>query len=387
MTAGAERPTLIRAAVLLLTVAGLLGAATPANARRRPVPVLRWTAPRQVDRGTTTIGLVREERSSRLPAIRRLSASGGPTHGGIPITGISCPTASLCVVVDLNGNALTTATPNRPRSWRRFLIDGRAPLDAVSCSSPTFCAAVDTDGDVVTSTDPTAGPAAWSIAQIRPEFPFAGSPVSVALTAISCPSSQLCVTGDDFHREIITTTDPGGGPAAWSDAIGIGHRFSADGLLSVSCSSTRFCATVGDQGVYASTDPVGPASTKLANNDSLEAISCGSRTLCLAVVGGRENGGPGGVWRSTDPGARHPRWTLVLPDSNQQFAVACRGRGLCVATDSAGMVMMSEHPRAARPGWQTRRVDNTNVMSAISCPTVKLCVAADTYGNVLTGRR
>jgi hypothetical protein len=387
MNAGAERSTLIRAAVLLLTVAGLLGAATAADARRRPVPVLRWTTPRQVDRGKTTIALTREERSSRLPAIRSLSASGGPTHGGIPITGISCPTASLCVVVDLNGNALTTATPNRPRSWRRFLIDGRAPLDAVSCSSPTFCAAVDTDGDVVTSTDPTAGSAAWTITQIRPEFTFAGSPVSVPLTAISCPSSHLCVTGDDFPREIITTTDPGGGPAAWNDRIGIGRRFSADGLLSVSCSSTRFCATVGDQGVYATTDPAGSASTKLAINDSLEAISCGSRRLCLAVVGGRENGGPGGVWRSTDPAARRPRWTLALPDSNQQFAVACRGQGLCVATDSGGMVMMSEHPGAARPGWQTRRVDATNVMSGISCPTVRFCVAADTYGNVLTGRR
>jgi hypothetical protein len=387
MTAGAERPTLIRAAVLLLTVAALLVGATAADARRRPVPVLRWTAPRQVDRGKTTIGLAREERSLRLPAMRSLSGSGGPTHGGIPITGISCPTASLCVVVDLNGNALTTATPNRPRSWRRFLIDGRAPLDAVSCSSPTFCAAVDSDGDVVTSTDPTAGSAAWAITQIRPEFPFAGGPVSVPLTAISCPSTLLCVTGDDFPREIITTTDPGGGPAAWNDGIGIGRRFSADGLISVSCSSTDFCASLGDQGVYASTDPAGSASTKLAINDSLEAISCGSRRLCLAVVGGRENGGPGGVWRSTDPAAHHPRWTLVLPDSNQQFAVACRGRGLCVATDSAGMVMMSERPGAVRPAWQTSRVDAMNVMSGISCPTVRLCVAADTYGNVLTGRR
>jgi hypothetical protein len=378
---------LIRAAVLFLAAGGLLGPAPPAHARRRPAPVLRWTAPRQVDRGKTTIGLARRERRSRLSAIQSLSASGGVTRGGIPITGISCPTASLCVVVDLNGNVLTTATPDRPRSWKRFLVDGRAPLDAVSCSSPTFCAAVDTNGDVVTSTDPTAGPAAWTIVQIRPAIPFAGSPISVPLTAISCPSSDLCVTGDDFPREIITTTDPAGGPAAWNDGIGIGRAHSADGLVSVSCSSTRFCATVSDDSVHASTDPTGPASTRLGIDNSLEAISCGSRTLCLAVVGGQENGGPGGVWRSTNPAARRPRWALALQDPNQQFAVACRGRGLCVATDSAGLVMMSAHPAAADPAWQTRRVDATNVMSAISCPTVRLCVAADTYGNVLTGRR
>jgi hypothetical protein len=393
MTVGGERLTLTtaarRAAVLFLAPSALLGSAPAAHAKSRPVPVpvLRWSSPRQVDRGKTTIALARDERRSDLPAIQSLSASGGPTHGGIPITGISCPTASLCVVVDLNGNALTTATPRRPGSWKRFLIDGRAPLDAVSCSSPTFCAAVDTNGGVVTSTDPTAGPAAWTIVQIRPGFPFAGSTVSVPLTAVSCPSSHLCVTGDDFPREIITTADPGGGPAAWSDGIGIGHAYSADGLVSVSCPSTRFCATVGDDGVHASTDPTGPASTKLVINDSLEAISCGSRTLCVAVVGGRENGGPGGVWRSTNPAAGRPRWAPALRDPNQQFAVACRGRRLCVATDSAGTVMMSAHPAAAHPAWQTRRVDATNVMSAISCPMVRLCVAADTYGNVLTGRR
>jgi hypothetical protein len=382
-----ERPTLITVAVLFLAAGGLLGKAPPAHAQRRPAPVLRWTAPRQVDRGKTTIGLARRERRLHLPAIRSLSASGGVTHGGIPITGISCPTASLCVVVDLNGNVLTTATPDRPGSWKRFLVDGRTPFDAVSCSSPTFCAAVDTNGDVVTSTDPTAGPAAWTIVQIRPAIPFAGSPMSVPLTAISCPSSHLCLTGDDFPREIITTADPAGGPAAWNDEIGIGHAYSADGLVSVSCSSTRFCATLGDDSVHASTDPTGPASTRLGIDNSLEAISCGSRNLCLAVVGGQENGGPGGVWRSTNPAARRPRWALALPDPNQQFAVACRGRGLCVATDSAGLVMMSAHPAAAHAAWQTRRVDATNVMSAISCPTVRLCVAADTYGNVLTGHR
>jgi hypothetical protein len=387
MTVGVERLTVISAAVGFLAAVGLLGTPPPAHAQLRRASILRWTAPRQVDRGKTTIGLARGERRSQLSAIRSLNASGGVTHGGIPITGISCPTASLCVVVDLNGNALTTATPDRPKSWKRFLIDGRAPLDAVSCSSPTFCAAVDTDGDVVSSTDPTAGSAAWTLVQIRPGIPFAGSTVSIPLTAISCPSSQLCVTGDDFPREIITTTDPAGGPAAWSDGIGIGHTYHADGLVSVSCSSTRFCATIGDDSFHASTDPTGPASTKLAINDSLEAISCGSRTLCLAVVGGQQNGGPGGMWRSTDPAARRPRWALAVPDPNQQFAIACHRRGLCVATDSAGMVTMSVHPASAHPAWQTRRVDATNVMSAISCPTVRLCVAADTYGNVLAGRR
>jgi hypothetical protein len=357
--------------------------ASPAQASKTRSPVLRWSAPRQVDRGKTTIGLPQDV----LPAIGSQGSRGGPTHGGIPIDGISCPTASLCVAVDLNGNALVTRTPRRPTSWRRTLIDAVAPLDAVSCPSPGFCVAVDAMGRVVTSSDPTAGSAAWTAVKIRDDLDIGGTTVAVPLTTVSCGSAHLCVTGDDFPHGIITATNPRGGPGAWSNRIGIGHRYSADGLVSVSCPSTRFCAALGDAAVYASTAPAGPASTKLGTTASLEAISCGSRSLCVAVAGNGDPGGFGGVWRSTDPAARHPRWALTYADINQQFAVACRGRGLCVATDSAGRVAMSARPGAADPSWQTAHVDRSNVLSGISCPTIKLCVAADTSGNVLVGRR
>lgn len=370
------------AAVALAAATASLSA-TPAQASDTRSPVLRWTAPRQVDRGKTTIGLPQDV----VPAIRNQRTRGGPTHGGIPITGISCPTASLCVAVDLNGNALVTRTPRRPASWRRFEIDAVAPLDAVSCPSPGFCVAVDTMGRVITSTSPTGGSPAWTAVKIRDDLEIGGTAIPVPLTAVSCASEHLCVSGDDFPHEIMTATHPRGGPGAWSDQIGIGHRYSADGLVSVSCPSTRFCAALGDAAVYASTAPTGPASTKLEMSTSLEAISCGSRSVCVAVAGNGDAVGSGGIWRSTDPATRRPRWALTHPDPNQQFAVACRGRGLCVATDSAGEVAMSDRPAGAHPSWQTAHVDRSNVMSGISCPTIKLCVAADTSGNVLVGRR
>jgi hypothetical protein len=368
------------AAVVLATATASLSV-TPAQASAMR-PVLRWTAPRQVDRGKTTIGLPQDV----VAAVSSQRSRGGPTHGGIPITGISCPTASLCVAVDLNGNALVTRTPRRPATWRRFEIDSVAPLDAVSCPSRGFCASVDTMGRVVTSADPTGGSAAWTAVQIRQDLDIGGTALGVPLTAVSCASAHLCVSGNDFPREIMTATHPRGGPGAWSDQIGIGHRYSADGLVSVSCASTRFCAALGDAAIYASTAPTGPASTKLEISTSLEAISCGSRRLCVAVAGNGDAVGSGGVWRSTNPATRHPRWALSHPDPDQQFAVACRGRALCVATDSAGRVAMSAHPAASHPSWQTAHVDRSNVMSGISCPTIKLCVAADTSGNVLVGR-
>ncbi|MGI8712243.1 MAG: hypothetical protein ACR2NR_03490 [Solirubrobacteraceae bacterium] len=120
---------------------------------------------------------------------------------------------------------------------------------------------------------------------------------------------------------------------------------------------------------------------------SLEAISCGSHSLCVAVAGTGDAGGSGGVWRSTEPRRAPPPVALSQPDSNQQVAVACPGHGLCVATDSAGEVAISAHPAAADPARQTAHVDRSNVMSGTSCPAIALCVAGDTSGNVLVGRR
>lgn len=372
---------------LTIALAGIGLAATVPAAWGHSRPILRWTAPRQIDRGRTTIPLARLREPSQLPAMPAMSAGGGPTHGGIPFTGISCPTASLCVASDLNGNVLTSTTPTRPGTWKRTLVDAFEPLDAVSCPSVHFCIAVDSSGGAVRSSDPTGGPAAWTGVKIRDDLAFDGSPVPVALISVSCGSAQLCVSGDDYPKEIMTATDPTGGPAAWNDAIGIGHLHSADGLVGISCPTSQFCAGVGDDGVYASTDPTGPLSTDVAVTQYLEAIACGSSRLCVAVVGARDDGGPGGVWRSTDPGAPHPVWHLTAADAYQQFAVACHRQALCVATDGDGEVQVSAHPAASQPGWQVARVDGTNVISGVSCPTARLCVAGDTYGYVVVGRR
>lgn len=344
--------------------------------------MLRWGQPRQIDRGATTIGLARPRRGA-VPALRPASRL---LHGGIPITGISCPAASECIVTDLNGNVLTTRTPRRPGSWRRAAVDPVAPLNGVSCPSPRFCAAIDTMGGLLTSMDPAGGPAAWTRRIVRPPVAFGASPVPVPLTSISCASAHLCVSGDEDPGEILTSTAPTGGAGAWQNDLGLGAR-RHEGLVSASCPSAQFCAIVSDMGVDAITAPTRRASTHTPVPASLESIACGSPSLCVAVVGGQPQGGYGGLWRSTDPARRHPVWRLSLTDDDEQFAVACHRRQLCVATDSAGRVMMSDHPAAADPRWQVRRVDRNDVLSAISCPTAGLCVAGDTYGYLVVGVR
>ncbi len=95
-----------------------------------------------------------------------------PTTGGL--SGLSCPSATFCVALDLNGNAFTFDGTrwSRPRH-----IDPTGFPAAVDCLSDTFCLAVDRagrallfDGDRWIATDRVSGrqPGGRSRASRRP---------------------------------------------------------------------------------------------------------------------------------------------------------------------------------------------------------------------------
>lgn len=108
--------------------------------------------------------------------------------GGSSLTGISCPSPSLCVAVDGRGNVVTSTDPTGgPASWTAANVDGANLISAVSCASSSWCVAVDTQGNVLTSTNPTGGASAWSAANVDD---------SRELTSVSCPSRRLCVAVD-----------------------------------------------------------------------------------------------------------------------------------------------------------------------------------------------
>lgn len=75
---------------------------------------------------------------------------------------VSCPSASLCVVGDANGDVLTSTRPTRGAgAWRTMRIDGTRLLLAMSCPSLSLCVAGDNDGNILTSTDPAGGAKSW----------------------------------------------------------------------------------------------------------------------------------------------------------------------------------------------------------------------------------
>src|SRR5580704_8864875 len=127
------------------------------------------------------------------PAAGAAAWSSAKISGEHDLTAVSCPSASLCVAVDNEGNVITSTSPTSGASaWHAERIDeGPCPavscdvigqhappertLDTISCPSVSLCVAGDWDGDVVTSSNPTGGTDAWSVAHVDSNFTYGGT--------------------------------------------------------------------------------------------------------------------------------------------------------------------------------------------------------------------
>ena len=94
------------------------------------------------------------------------------------------------------------------------------------------------EGNVVTSTNPTGGPRAWHLAKVDGSNSLSGVSCTVATT--------LCVATDSAGN-VVTSTNPAGGPRAWH----LAHVDSSGGYLGltgVSCGSPALCVAVDSAG-------------------------------------------------------------------------------------------------------------------------------------------
>jgi hypothetical protein len=198
---------------------------------------------------------------------------GGADEAGL--SGVSCPTESLCVAV---GGFDTLAFSQAPTAgaarWHvvhptydepkqsclekgeslAFCSSPRGSLDGVSCAGESLCVAVGYEGSVFVSTDPTGGANAWSVGEVNE------GRGATHLTAVSCPSPSLCVavsggSNNSNGGKVLTSTDPASGN--WQ-ATELGSSLD---LRGVSCGTPSLCVAVAKEGrIFASTEPTGGAS-------------------------------------------------------------------------------------------------------------------------------
>jgi len=294
----------------------------------------------------------------------------------LPVTGISCPSATFCAEAyggsyegTEYGDVLIVMDPGGRASTLPGGGTGESGLSVVgvSCASTALCVAVDDGGNVFSSTDPASASPKWTSAKVS---------VVGAFGAVSCPSMSLCVAVDDAG-DVVSSSDPAGGASAWTVAqVERGHR-----LTGISCASASLCVAADGAGdVVSSSDPTGGASAwVLAHIDSsaLIGVSCPSASLCVTLDSA------GNAISSSDPTAGAASWTAYrVGGYNILTQVTCPGRTLCVAVDDAGNVVSSRDPTSAAARWTLARVDPGHALSGVSCATASLCLADDAKGRV-----
>jgi hypothetical protein len=171
----------------------------------------------------------------------------------------------------------------------------------------------------------------------------------------------------------------GASPLRWSAPSlidGSGHALNA-----ISCPSESLCVAVDGAGNALTTlDPTALAPTwtsgQIANGQQLSAVSCASLTLCVAVGAGGE------ASISTNPSAGAASWShAVIDPEGTLMGVSCPSPSLCVAVDEQGRVLTTTSPGSPGAGWSVSKIDApANHLQSVSCSGSSSCVAVDGVG-------
>lgn len=206
-------------------------------------------------------------------------------EGGNLVSGlvaVSCPSVSFCAAVG-GGDVYTSTNPTGgPSGWSEPQTIAQHGLTAISCASASLCVAVDHEGDILSSTNPTGGASSWKTVNLE----------AADLSAISCPSAQLCVAAGSHRligggRIVVSSTNPASGSAeSWSFAY-LGGGELSPGLTAISCASDSLCVTVGLRDVLTSTNPIGGpgawSGPQMIAQHGLTALSCPLNWFCAAT--------------------------------------------------------------------------------------------------------
>jgi len=272
------------------------------------------------------------------------------------IRGVSCASPQLCVAVTFDGLVYTSTNPTgAAAAWTVTDLDPVGPsthLYGVSCPTVSFCAASAGGAKIVTSTDPTGGSAAWTKTQLEGPLELRG---------ISCASPMLCVAvgdnGDNIRPEagdrgeIFSSTDPLGG--AWQRAQAP-IQGNAYGL---SCPSADLCVSGDLHGnLLVSTAPTSPSSWRSVDGGGSVQITdadCPGPSLCAAIDNNAD------VLTSTAPAGGPGAWTFTnlapypgvddVSKANGTFGISCPSESLCAIAANEGQIFTSTDPFASSP--------------------------------------
>jgi len=301
------------------------------------------------------------------------------------ITGVACPSTTLCVATDDSGHILASKHPaESTASWTKGLpaaSEGHA-LNSPTCPTTTLCVVADSNGTVLTSTNPGGGAGTWTATKL-----------AITPVVVGCETTTLCVAVSSTGQ-VVTSIEPTGGESKWSSATASVNASHAP--TAISC-VTGLCAFVDGNGdVVSATEPLGGTSkwtnAEVNSGVYMRAISCPSSSLCVADAS-YSGAGPA-VYYATNPHGTASEWTRFTPQHGEFVAgasvetVACASTSLCVASLFGGgsnAILTNSTPTVETATWAKTELEEPAGLSDVSCASKALCVAIESNtGNVLT---
>jgi len=300
-----------------------------------------------------------------------------------------CQFPGLVTAADaLHGSSSApAATPPTSLTWGAATsLPEHAPytspgsLGGLSCPSRILCFAAGAIEDrtngiaAVASGSPGSPASTWTLTRLP-------GPSASDDSAVSCPSTTLCVVAEESGW-IVASTDPRGPSSAWHLVRRAGSSQLPIGDDILSCGSPDLCALADQRGlVHISTDPTAPSHqwrTYQITDTSLSAISCPSVSLCVAIDDA------GNVITSLDPASPSVHWSPPRKiDAAGLTDISCSGSRLCVVVDSNGRVLSSTDPASVRPAWTAPKRIDAQRINRVSCFSASRCAAGDDLGRVL----
>jgi hypothetical protein len=335
----------------------------------------------------------------------------GPAIAG-GVDDVSCPTARFCAAVGVFETSSDFESYAERWDGADWLITpvpdpSTTNLTAVSCSSATACTAVGNGGNAISGFVTLAerwDGTNWT-AQTTPNQPGGGQ--GTYFTGVSCPNNTSCTAVGAYrdssgHQFPFAARWNGTSWVATTAPNPTGATISE--LDAVSCASRTACVAVGSQGPSNSTALAevwngaswsvhDPSFGTGFTSASFRGVSCLSSTSCIAVgsvfsTGAHRRVALAEEWDGTN-------WTdlaaLVRPPTTNNFLndVSCGAADDCMAVGSSVTsatvgTTLTETWNGTK--WTLQPAPNpggtlTTTFSAVSCPSRLLCIGSGSYSD------
>ncbi len=280
------------------------------------------------------------------------------------LNAVSC-TTGLCLAAGGGGRSNSTTTPAVRHSWvtRRPGLSNDTIVDA-SCPTATTCALVTINGEVLFSTNANSATPTWSRNDITPG--------DTLVASLWCVSATLCLAGD-YKGAIRVSDNPGAATPTWTPTT-LDADFPSTTISAVTCTPTgSLCVALGVEGdVYTTTSPAPGgawASKQNVSANSFQSVACPAIDLCVA------GNSSGTVFHSTNPSSgAGATWTpTTITGAGEIRGLSCPSTTLCVGVDNAGNSVTSTNPAAGT--WTLQKIHNApGGLNSVSCPSTTYCV-------------